>query len=396
MKNVKKNKLCDIEFKTGIRFEFFYALSILTDSTSKHHQQWKEKSKNRLPRKFYENFEKLGSSALLWPIFSVLTPTLPPVCSYKELVQSVKEIDLSLFQKKIFDGFIHDESQVKKFLDEKLKLKELISQSKNEKREWLIHIGLYPYSESSRLVQSLEFLFLNPAKFRTMLIENMDLFWKHCFQNTWNLVSNSLQKSMENLKKEFYENKNLSCLFEATNVRAIYNESAKKIIALRGGYSVNIKDIKKCYFVPSAFNTLGWWSALEDSDGKHIVFFPYFDPTVNVDLAIVSPKVNFERELDPFLIFKSLGDPTRFAIIKIISDKPNSASIIASQLGLSKATVSHHVAQLRQSGLLIENYFEGQILLSVNQITLEKISTITIKFLKLEKQFQENSYGQSL
>lgn len=397
MKSVKKNKFQEVEFKTGMRFEFFYALSSLMDGNSKFHKQWKEKSLGTLPKKFHANCEKLGSSSLLWPIFSTLVPALAPDCSYSELAKSIEEINLTLFQKKVLDGFIHDEEQVKRCLEKKLNLQELISHSKNEKREWLIHVGLYPYSESSELVQSLEFLISNPSKFRKTILETIDLFWKHCFGSTWSLIEKSLQQSMLELQSHYNEIYSLADVFENTNVRAIYNESKNEIAALRGGYAVKTIDIKKCYFIPSAFNHLGWWSSLDDRNGKKIVFFPYFDPSINVDLTVVNNKNQSKATgLDPFLIFKSLGDPTRFAIIKMISAKPMSASNIAQKLGLTKATVSHHVSLLRQSGLIREDYSDSQVFLSVNQRTIEQISNLACDYLSLSNQSEEEFYDKSI
>jgi len=62
-------------------------------------------------------------------------------------------------------------------------------------------------------------------------------------------------------------------------------------------------------------------------------------------------------------IFKALGDPTRFAIFELVRDCGNpdgcseeeasdSLSQIAERFHLSLSTVSHHVKELRNSGLL--------------------------------------------
>jgi DNA-binding transcriptional ArsR family regulator len=62
-------------------------------------------------------------------------------------------------------------------------------------------------------------------------------------------------------------------------------------------------------------------------------------------------------------IFKALGDPTRFAIFELVRDCGNpdgcseeeasdSLSQIAERLHLSLSTVSHHVKELRNSGLI--------------------------------------------
>ena len=62
-------------------------------------------------------------------------------------------------------------------------------------------------------------------------------------------------------------------------------------------------------------------------------------------------------------IFKALGDPTRLAIFKLVRDCGNpdgcseeeasdSLSQIAERFHLSLSTVSHHVKELRSSGLV--------------------------------------------
>lgn len=63
-------------------------------------------------------------------------------------------------------------------------------------------------------------------------------------------------------------------------------------------------------------------------------------------------------------IFKALGDPTRFAIFECVRDCGNpdgcseqdasdNLSQIAERFNLSLSTVSHHVKELRNSGIII-------------------------------------------
>jgi DNA-binding transcriptional ArsR family regulator len=61
-------------------------------------------------------------------------------------------------------------------------------------------------------------------------------------------------------------------------------------------------------------------------------------------------------------IFKALGDPTRLAIFELVrscgpggcseGEASDSLSEIAKRFGLSLSTVSHHVKELRNSGLI--------------------------------------------
>ena len=108
MKTVKTDIKKIIEFTEGLRFEFFYALSHITNCNSNIHQQWKKECLKKLPKSFYSNFEQLGHSHLLWPIFATLVPELMPDCSYDNLLESIQCIDLKTLQRKILFCFIHD------------------------------------------------------------------------------------------------------------------------------------------------------------------------------------------------------------------------------------------------------------------------------------------------
>ncbi len=53
-------------------------------------------------------------------------------------------------------------------------------------------------------------------------------------------------------------------------------------------------------------------------------------------------------------LFKALADPTRLRLVGLIVDKERCGVELAHALGLSPATVSHHLKVLRQAGLLKE------------------------------------------
>ena len=50
--------------------------------------------------------------------------------------------------------------------------------------------------------------------------------------------------------------------------------------------------------------------------------------------------------------FKALGDPSRRAILDLLRDADRTAGEIAEALGLTAPTASHHLALLRQAGLV--------------------------------------------
>ena len=50
--------------------------------------------------------------------------------------------------------------------------------------------------------------------------------------------------------------------------------------------------------------------------------------------------------------FKALSDPTRREILALLKEGPLSAGEIASHFSIAGATISHHLAVLREAGLI--------------------------------------------
>lgn len=51
--------------------------------------------------------------------------------------------------------------------------------------------------------------------------------------------------------------------------------------------------------------------------------------------------------------WNALSDPTRREILKLLRNRPHTAGELADQFELSHATVSHHLAVLREGGLVV-------------------------------------------
>jgi DNA-binding transcriptional ArsR family regulator len=53
-------------------------------------------------------------------------------------------------------------------------------------------------------------------------------------------------------------------------------------------------------------------------------------------------------------VFRALADPTRREIIRLLRDGPRSSGEIAARFPTSWATVSRHLAVLREAGLILQ------------------------------------------
>ena len=83
-----------------------------------------------------------------------------------------------------------------------------------------------------------------------------------------------------------------------------------------------------------------------------------------------------QYHLDSFhQTFKALSDPTRRAILERLKNGRLTAGEIASAFDLSAATVSHHLAMLRQAELVIDQREGKHIYYEINTSVIDEILT---------------------
>ena len=72
-------------------------------------------------------------------------------------------------------------------------------------------------------------------------------------------------------------------------------------------------------------------------------------------------------------MFKALADPTRRRILELLRAGPLPAGELARQFGTSAATVSHHLAVLRDAGLVSDEKRGKYIYYSLNTSVVEDL-----------------------
>ena len=82
--------------------------------------------------------------------------------------------------------------------------------------------------------------------------------------------------------------------------------------------------------------------------------------------------------LDPELVFRALGDATRYAIARLIAPEPLSSAELARRLGVSGPTLTHHLKELRRAHLVLEERRGNRILLSLDRRAIEMLSAAAI------------------
>ncbi len=72
--------------------------------------------------------------------------------------------------------------------------------------------------------------------------------------------------------------------------------------------------------------------------------------------------------------FRALADPTRREILRILRDGAKSAGEIGSHFSMTGATMSHHLAVLRQAGLVTDEKRGKNIYYELNLSVLDEIT----------------------
>ena len=70
--------------------------------------------------------------------------------------------------------------------------------------------------------------------------------------------------------------------------------------------------------------------------------------------------------------FKALSDPIRREILVLLRDKKLSAGEIAEKFEISWATISYHLAQLKNAGLITESKCKNYIYYELNTSVVEE------------------------
>ena len=66
------------------------------------------------------------------------------------------------------------------------------------------------------------------------------------------------------------------------------------------------------------------------------------------------------------LVFKALADPTRREILSLLKARDLTAGEIAERFTIGKPSVSHHLSQLKQAGLVVDVRHGQNIVYSLN------------------------------
>ena len=357
-------------FAVSLHPEIFFALQALSALQPRNHKEWWSRALERFPRREWP----LDIPSGMWPAIADIVDRAPTL-EFGSLLESLRAVPPRQLQERMLLGLLHREDAVRKLLDGGQPLATVVGDLPKAKREWLTYVGLYPLDPLSSSVTVLTRVIRDPESFRADVLATLSGFWESTFARTWRQLVPSLEVSVAEKERLFTD-----CTFPEFlrhSLLPIEFDGKRGVLrALRGGYELALKDIGQCTFTPSVFNDGRLWTVRTTSDSSS-PWFPYVEPTLGpqreddgADPAQLTP--------DVAMIFRAMGDATRFAIISLLGQQPRTSVELTKILSVSKPTISHHIHVLRSAGLIHETSHGKAVLISMNRSLVEDISDLAV------------------
>lgn len=357
-----------IRFAVSLHPEIFYALQVLSDDQSRIHPRWKSLAQTRMPKRW----QAIAVPSGLWPAVADIVD-IAPTEDFSTLLSAFATVSPRQLQERLLVGLLHSREAAHSLLDDGRDIRVVIGSLPRAKRDWLAHVGMYPISPAAEV--ALLKLVDEPEQFQAGILQTLQNFWDAIFSETWNELRPALKASVAE-KSKLPETCTFPELMRHTLLPIECDEKKQELRAIRGGAVMPISDITMCTFTPSVFNDARFWTVSADDPGSP--WFPYFTPDIAPCVENQTVE-SAEPAPDIALIFRALGDSTRFAIASLIGRKPLTAVELAKTLSVSKPTVSHHVHVLRSAGLINETSHGSSVLISLRKPVLDQLSELAVR-----------------
>lgn len=329
------------------RFEIFFALWSLLRRPSPRLEAWREQTLPQLREDFWQLERALGGAPEFWIALIDAPGKAAPTQSFAKLLASFSRLSPQVFLLRLLLGALHDLNLARQVASGQLSLFKALASLGPEKRPWLAFIGLYPALPKAPMLVALQQAIETPQRVLQMTCQVLELFWQAGFAKTWRELAQPFEQRCRQERESFAKG-TLAKHFQRLDLNITCLGRPARLKALRGGYQIALGDLRKIWLLPSVFNEERFWTVLGDGPGEQEAFIPFFVDWPGMAQGAV------DAPLDPALVFRALGDATRFAMATLLARAPLAPVELARALGISKASVSHHLDQMRHAGLLQE------------------------------------------
>ncbi len=329
-----------IEVEVGPRFEIFYALHKLFAPATAFSNRWRKSARLRLGARIVSDADEIAPHPLMWAVLADSTLHAKRIATVDDIVSAIENQNAKLFRETVLAGV--------------------------------------PDLPGTDLPGTFSKLLRDPDEYRSKVVAVLRAFWSRVFADDFAAVEPELNRMARQLRAAS-ASATTSNAGSRLGLPISLDEEAGTLAAGRGGYSVGLSHVGRVVVLPSAFNLNRWWTK-RDVDRVDL-FFPVSDGTITPNDAIAEHKVGnrgaaASLDVQPEVVFRALGDTTRYAIATILARSPATPTELSRQLRVSKPTITHHVHSLRDAGLILEGAGGGR--LSLDRAKLEKLSEVAV------------------
>ncbi|MEO5589575.1 MAG: metalloregulator ArsR/SmtB family transcription factor [Gemmatimonadaceae bacterium] len=349
------------------RFELFYALQVL-EANGGVVTAWSEAVTRQCPPALQSLLRGVAPSPLLWPLLADSLQRQSPDLAFPEMVDALRNTTDAEFQRTVLGGVFKHSMSLARMMSGDLDLKSAILAELPGQQRILELLGLHPFNSRQPNARFFSRIVSEPTAFREDVVTALEEFWTECFEKTWMALTPKLKRSARSMDDEIANGGFASF---ADRRRLPVSIDGDVVVNARGITLTPLDQVSGIHLIPSVLNTAGLWAAYVEADGRTRFFIPVLDRDIAAPQAA---STTVETDIAPALVFKALGDTTRYAMATTLARNPMTSAEIARIFKVSKPTVSHHVQQLRNAKLLLEQQTDSGVVLSVDRAVLEKAS----------------------
>lgn len=372
-----------IEFAVTPRFDIFYALYSLTSSAPTKVAAWKDRALLRLPRDFDRVAKRVAPVPLFWPLLADSLQGIPGELSFDEVIAGLGSLPGKAFQENLLAGIFHDHEIVDSLVEGRRTLRQVLADDNAESANLLTAFGLRPYTSGSRAANAIAALIADAEAYRDELILILQRFWQTGFRRDWTALEPQL-RAVAFRMKDTQERERVGALAESLKLPVRVDEDTRAFFS-KNTRVATFEKVDRCYILPSAFNVGRWWAKYNSSAGRVRLYFPVLAADVSANEIVNNPAVHEPKSqladsaVNAELVFRALGDTTRYAIASILAQSPTTSADLARRLEMSKPTITHHIQALRAAGLVISASHGGSVQLTLNRETIRRVSDAAVE-----------------
>ena len=293
------------------------------------------------------------------------------------MLETIASLEDEMFQRAVLSGAFRSEGVVTDLIAGRRSLSDAVAGETEKSRALLGLIGLQPFQRSSAVAGAFTRIVSEPTEFRADFSNTLETFWSSAFSDDWKSLEPRMKRRVE-VMEDAIASTSLSVFAGAAKLPVTFDDGKRTVSSGRGALMFHYRDLREIRVIPSAFNDSRLWGAYSDSSGSVRLYFPVFDSEL-LETASVRAGRPLNREVaglaDPALLFRALGDTTRYAMARVLARGPRTSVELAKDFAVSKATISHHVQLLRQAGLLHEQVTDKGVALALDRQALEEVAS---------------------